>query len=141
MGDHLMTVVQPDPELGVGQGLSDLSLHQNGFFLCHIERPIAKSTATRFPQGLLILGIFPNLRQLSLEYTLSKMRSFLQGWGTQAGFPDGVLLAQFGSATNFAGFFIMLAFAQLFVQTASLQELLEAAQGRADWFFVVNAHP
>jgi hypothetical protein len=88
----------------------------------------------------LILGIFPNLRQLSLEYTLSKMR-FLQGWGTQAGFPDGVLLAKFGSATNFAGFFIMLAFAQLFVEATSLQELLEAAQRRADWFFVVDAHP
>ena len=54
---------------------------------------------------------------------------------------DGALLAEHGSTTQFARFFIVLVLAEFFFQTASLQQLLESAQGRAYRFSIVNAHP
>lgn len=64
------------------------------------------------------------------------------GWSTlDLGFPDGALLTQFSSATNFAWFLVMFSFPQLLLEAAAFQKLLEAPQSRTDRFSVVNAHP
>src|SRR5579885_349769 len=54
---------------------------------------------------------------------------------------DGALLAQLGAAPGFAGLLVELALAQFLGEAAPLEQLLEAAQGGADRFAVVDAHP
>jgi hypothetical protein len=61
--------------------------------------------------------------------------------GDNSGFADGVLLAKLGSPPKLAWLFVVFAFAKLFVQTASFEQLFETAKGGTDGFFVVNAHP
>src|SRR5919199_1716668 len=59
----------------------------------------------------------------------------------QLGLADGALLAQRRPAPDLAGLLVMLPLAQLLLQPAALDQLLEAAQGRTDRLPVMNAHP
>src|SRR5262249_36491567 len=57
------------------------------------------------------------------------------------GFADGALLAQFRAPPRLTGLFVILAFAEFFLNPASLQQLLEPAQGQSDRLSFVNTHP
>jgi hypothetical protein len=57
------------------------------------------------------------------------------------GFSNRALLAQLCPATGFTRLFVVLALSQLFLDAASLQQLLKAAQGQANRLSIVNTHP
>src|SRR5436305_14904917 len=61
--------------------------------------------------------------------------------GAILGLADGGLLAQFRASAGFTGLLVILAFPQLFLNPASLQQLLEAAQGQTNRLPLVDAHP
>src|SRR5262245_16152436 len=61
--------------------------------------------------------------------------------GKHLALADGALLAQLGAAARLARLFVVLALAQLLGESAPLQQFLKAAQGRANRFPVVDAHP
>src|SRR4051812_6205736 len=57
------------------------------------------------------------------------------------GLADGALLAQLGAPARLAGLLVVLALAELLLDAAPLQQLLEAAQGQPDRLPVVDTHP
>src|SRR5258708_4044335 len=65
----------------------------------------------------------------------------LTGRAHYLGLADGALLGQLGSPTHFAWLVVMFPLAQLLLQATSLEQFLEAPQGSADRFTVVNTHP
>jgi hypothetical protein len=56
------------------------------------------------------------------------------------GLANGALLAELRSAAHLAGFFIVFPLAQFFLQAASFQQFLEAAERGADRLPVMNTH-
>jgi hypothetical protein len=54
---------------------------------------------------------------------------------------DGALFAQLGAPPSLAGFYVMFALAEFFLEATPFDKLLEAAQGRTNRFTVVDAHP
>jgi hypothetical protein len=62
-------------------------------------------------------------------------------FGHEARFADGTLLPQLGTAAGFAGLFVILSLAELFLNAAAFEQLLKAPQGQADRFSLVNTHP
>src|SRR5262245_49471175 len=61
--------------------------------------------------------------------------------GLHAGLADGALLAQLGATSGLARLFVILALAEFLLNSATLEQLLETAQGQGDRLSVVNAHP
>jgi len=61
--------------------------------------------------------------------------------GFQEPLADGAQLAQLGAPPRLTGLLVVFPLAQLLGQAAPLEQLLEAAQGRADRLTVVDAHP
>lgn len=57
------------------------------------------------------------------------------------GFADGALLAQLGPAACLARLLVILSLAQLFLNPAAFEQLLEAPKGQADRLSFVDAHP
>src|SRR5262245_54024532 len=56
------------------------------------------------------------------------------------GLADGGQLPEFGSAAHLTRLFVVFPLPQLLLQPAPLEQLLEPAQGRADWLPVVDTH-
>ena len=56
-------------------------------------------------------------------------------------FANGILLAKLSPPAELTRLFVMFAFAKLFVQAASFEQLFETAKGGTDRLFVVDAHP
>src|SRR6266849_4560736 len=54
---------------------------------------------------------------------------------------DGTLFAKFGAATRLAWLLVVFPLSQFFLDPAPLQQFLEAAQGKANWLSIVDAHP
>jgi hypothetical protein len=71
--------------------------------------------------------------------TLPAAASWPCGW-RYLGLADGALLADLGPPPLLAGLHVELALAQLLGDPAALQEFLEAAQGQANGFALVDAH-
>jgi hypothetical protein len=57
------------------------------------------------------------------------------------GLADGALLAQFGATPGFAGFFVVFAFSQFFLDSATFKQFLETPQSQADRLAVMHTHP
>jgi len=83
----------------------------------------------------------PTGGQLASAHPYELLEDDLDRRGGNPGFADRILLAKFGPAANFARLLIVLALAELLMQTTPFQELFEPAQGRANRLLVVDAHP
>ena len=80
----------------------------------------------------------PHFRVWWLEGRLPSAIGFLAR--RQFAFANDVLFSQLGAATNLSRLFVMIAFAQFLGDSAALEQFLEAAQGGADWFAVMDSH-
>ena len=80
-------------------------------------------------------SVHPSLTLRAL--TVSRLAA-LHGLGL--GFADGALLAQFRAAAKLTGFLVVFALAKFLGQPAAFQQFLEAPQGRANRFSIMDTH-
>ena len=67
-------------------------------------------------------------------------RRRLRYWSA-LGLTDGGELAELGAAAKFTRLFVVLALSQFFLQTAALEQFLEATHGGRNRLSIVNSHP